>query len=299
MLGSENVFYKYLSPTSSIAVLKNRTLKWSNARLFNDPFDMPIDTSYAFDGPSLATALIDELARLSFGDEEPKGDASNLCFAACLLTRRAREHGATEDELRKALTDCVDEISGSFPNLLQRYEAHLNATRDSLALLCVSKTNESLLMWSHYAKDHTGCVLGLRCRPDLDRPLCAVKPVEYLREFPLRATLPEYVKHLSGQGEIDEAIVFQRFAFAKGADWHYEQEWRGMSELHDRDNGYDFHSLVAEELDTVYLGAKIDHKIREQLLALLKRQYPNTKIVQARLFRQRYALEFEGVPHSA
>lgn len=92
-------------------------------------------------------------------------------------------------------------------------------------------------MWSHYAKDHTGCVLGLRCRPDLDRPLCAVKPVEYLREFPLRATLPEYIKHLTGQVEIDEEKVFQRFAFAKGADWHYEQEWRGMSELRDRVNG--------------------------------------------------------------
>ena len=295
MLGSENVFYKYLSPASSILVLENRTLKWSNARLFNDPFDMPIDTSFAFDGRSLATALIDELTILSFGDEEPKGDASNQCFASCLITRRAREHGATEDELRNALTGCVDKISESFPNLLQRYEAHLKDMRDSFALLCVSKTNENLLMWSHYAKDHTGCVLGLRCRPDLDRPLCAVKPVEYLREFPLRATLPEYVKHLTGQVELDEEKVFQRFAFAKGADWQYEQEWRGMSELHDRVNGYDFDPLIADELDTVYFGAKIDQGNREQLLALLKREYPNTKIVQARLSRQRYALEFENV----
>ncbi len=127
MLGSENVFYKYLCPASSIAVLKNRTLKWSNARLFNAPFDMPVDTSFAFDGWSLATALIDELASLSFGDEAPKADASNLCFKVCLLTRRSREHGATEDEFRKALTDCVAEISESFPNLRQKYEAHLKA----------------------------------------------------------------------------------------------------------------------------------------------------------------------------
>ena len=68
-----------------------------------------------------------------------------------------------------------------------------------------------------------------------------------------------------------------------------------MSELHDRVNGYDFDPLIADELDTVYFGAKIDQGNREQLLALLKREYPNTKIVQARLSRQRYALEFENV----
>jgi hypothetical protein len=36
-------FYKYMTSSTAKVVLKNRSLKWSPASAFNDPFDMQFD----------------------------------------------------------------------------------------------------------------------------------------------------------------------------------------------------------------------------------------------------------------
>jgi len=227
-LGRERVFFKYLNIDASIATLANKTLKWANARPFNDPFGMPPEVSFAFDGVSFANARLDEMARLAFGTETPIGDVNNQLFAVCMQTRGNRTRGATEPEFRKAMSRSLAETAERFARYPPLLERQLQAMREQFALLCVSKTNESLLMSAHYAKEHTGCVLGLRCLPELDCPLCAVKQVKYLSDFRLMATLPEYVQHLTGQSELDTDSVFERFALAKSEDGSYEQDWRGL-----------------------------------------------------------------------
>lgn len=255
-LGREHVFFKYLNIGASLATLKNKTLKWSNARLFSDPFDMPADVSFAFDGASFANALLDEMSRLAFGAQTPVGDMNNPLFALCMQSRDNRKRGATEPEFRRYMSQSLTETAEQFTKAIPLLERQLEMMREQFALFCVSKTNKSLLMWAHYAHDHTGCVLGLRCLPDLDRPLCAVKEVKYLSEFPLVATLPEYVRHLTGQSELDTSAIFERFALAKSDDWSYEQEWRGLSLLTNRQSGFDLDPLLPEELDAVYFGAR-------------------------------------------
>jgi hypothetical protein len=46
-------FYKYMSISTAKAVLGNRSLKWSPASDFNDPFDMQFDLHLDFDADEL------------------------------------------------------------------------------------------------------------------------------------------------------------------------------------------------------------------------------------------------------
>ena len=71
MHGSDVKFYKYLSPDAATAVLENRTFKWSSPKLFNDPFDLPSEIDFSFKADELAEALLDEMAHLVYGDQEP------------------------------------------------------------------------------------------------------------------------------------------------------------------------------------------------------------------------------------
>jgi hypothetical protein len=295
MLGSENIFYKYLSASSSLKTLESKTLKWSNARMFNDPFDMPANFSFAFEGNTFAKALHEEQVRLVFGPDEPRGDSSNAFLAACIVARRRRGRGASEGEFREFFARTIEETAAAVPVALHKLETNLKAMRDSYALLCVSKTHDNLLMWAHYAKDHSGCVLGLRCRPEFDRPLCALKPVKYSSVFPVIASLPEYIKHVTGQIELDFGEVFERFVLTKSDHWCYEQEWRGLSQLNDRTAGFDFEPLITQELGAVYLGVKLDSAHREQLLAIVRRDFPDTDVFQAVPSKHTYALEFERI----
>jgi len=150
-------------------------------------------------------------------------------------------------------------------------------------------------MWAHYAADHSGCVFKLRCLPELDRPLCAAQEVSYQSQYPLIANLSDYVKHLTGQVPLDYDGLFKVFAFTKSRHWSYEQEWRCVSLLRDKDAGFDYDPLVPEELEAVYLGCRIEDSVKDKILVLLTSNFPDTRVFQAEPDIQRFALTFAQI----
>jgi hypothetical protein len=59
-------FYKYMSGSTAKIVLKNRSLKWSPASAFNDPFDMQFDLHLDFDEEKLVAQCKQDFREILF-----------------------------------------------------------------------------------------------------------------------------------------------------------------------------------------------------------------------------------------
>lgn len=289
---SEDIkFYKYLNHSSAISVLKTQTLKWSSPHLFNDPFEFPEEFDFSFKEEDLNNDLLDELVQLVYGEKEPEGDLSHPLFAFSMITRR-NKNKPSEQEFRDVMCRSAHEREVNFKVLKDIFRTNNRNLKENMAVFCVSKTHDDLLMWAHYAKDHTGCAYKLKCLPQYDRPLCAAREVSYQDDYPLIADISLYVKYLTGQINLDLNNLFEVFALTKSSHWSYEKEWRCVGNLNNKTLGYDFDPMMPEELESIYLGCRMEEETKKEILRLVEDSYIRTSVYQAKLARQKYALEF-------
>ncbi|WP_431023940.1 DUF2971 domain-containing protein [Halomonas sp. H5] len=290
--GPETRFYKYFSTDGSIATLDNMTLKWTSPNAFNDPFEFPDAMDFKFDGRQLASALLDEIVEMAYGPDEPQGNPNHPFIAVARLTRN-NPRKPTADDFRAYMAQESKRTARRFEQGLNKRRKFLRNFRSNFSVLCLTENKQNLLMWAHYSQDHKGCVFQLRCLPELDRPLCAARKVNYVREYPIISGLDTYVKHLIGQNELDYNNLFNIFAFTKSSHWSYESEWRCVSQLRNFETGVDFDPLVPDELEAIYLGCRSEPDYIENVIELVRRNAPNTKVYKAHADIQDYSMRFK------
>ncbi len=297
MHASDVKFYKYLSPEASVSVLQNKTLRWSSPKLFNDPFDFPSEIDFSFDSNELADALMEEIVRIVYGSDEPSGNVEHPLFAMSLMARiNSDKPGAGVEVFRRHMTPAMEELTNNFKQGRDGLRAFYRSYRDRFAVLSVTKKYDNLLMWAHYAKDHSGCVFKFRCLPEKDRPLCMAQEVKYQSEYPLMVdNIQDYVKHLTGQVELNYDDLFKIFALTKSKHWKYEEEWRCISLLRDYESGFHYDLMIPEELEAVYLGCRIDKPIKDKVMDQILTQFPNAQVYQVHTDIQNYGLTFKKI----
>ncbi|MDP3670835.1 MAG: DUF2971 domain-containing protein [Telluria sp.] len=118
---------------------------------------------------------------------------------------------------------------------------------NSYGVLCMGKHWKSPLMWGHYGENHKGICLGF------DVPDGAATPMSYE---------PERLEHLIKMGEpaggLTEPII-EQLLNTKYAQWAYEEEWRLILKLSDKDpiNGEYYLNFGPELLlREIVLGAR-------------------------------------------
>jgi len=119
------------------------------------------------------------------------------------------------------------------PNYLK--SRHLNESlrrrmNIDVGVLCLSKSNKSILMWSHYSAGHTGFVLGFdaednffKQRPHEPHEIGELQPVTYS---------PKRVGIIFPPAETDPT---PNIFFTKNEEWRYEDEWRILRFPNDAD----------------------------------------------------------------
>ncbi len=132
--------------------------------------------------------------------------------------------------------EALDKICSSedFYNLRMEVKKQLI---ENSGILSLSKTNESIPMWSHYSKNHEGLVFELDVKEDYD----------FFRTFGLVDYVEDYeilslAKFYEGNTDI--------FA-TKYIDWKYEEEMRIID--YDRNGNRKFKKKL---LRTIYFGCK-------------------------------------------
>ncbi len=154
--------------------------------------------------------------------------------------------------------------------------------KNELGILCLSRTNMSTLMWSHYSQKHTGLCLGFNTKAFInsDDDLNAFN-VNYTYEF--KPVEHSFVK--SNKDVID--LIY--WLCTKSKVWEYEQEVRVL-EMYK--NGYLPFDKI--ELVELYFGASTSKQNIDIINEIIKnRDYHLAKVGKMIVSKTKFELEVE------
>jgi len=270
----KQTLYKYMPVQSEealerlVAILRGQ-IYYSSPASFNDPFEM----SAIFGAPDQ-----DEIMELL-------GERS--AFADLYLSKSARA------------------------KIYQQVRATLGTNRvvsrewiELIGVLCLTTSPDNLLMWAHYAQNHTGICLGFDSGFE---PFSTAHPVHYQEGRALVAPL----NTVSREQQLVEKVLF-----VKSPHWRYESEWRCIKRpVRDDENAYyrdlyrqqpdkceDIAQLLASEggpgryefdvgaLRRIYLGARMRPEWKERVMAAVDTDTPFVKMHEMSLDNRYFKL---------
>ena len=190
-------FYKYRDfdePEHLKSAIVKHEFFFDSPNNFNDPFEcLP---SFTFEATE--TEIVAYYQRIVARNFPDLSEYKQIV--------RALEHRLTADREQQ-------------PGSPEYKRFHIGRYRESvppkLPMFCMSTTQKNVLLWSHYARNHTGVCLQF----DAYSPnLIEAQPVKY------RTTRPEVNPLVTVPEQIMENTVL-----VKAKDWAYEEEWRVVS----------------------------------------------------------------------
>lgn len=277
--------YKYLTKEGGLASLRNFSVKYSPPDEFNDPFEGMLRNFNQSELEELfflaREAIHTEQAWQRFCNSSPFIDREKL-----YTLRHDFLAGNVDLEhlLRLGLNVTAN---GMIQHLSQDFS-------QKIGLACFSERKDSILMWSHYAQNHQGLVIGYR-----SRSFGSLLPIHY-RTDRMPLPLGQFKMHPNRIGEKKWPIELWTSKFS---EWAYEREWRSFALIDNliakkKDDSVIFlKRLRPQSISELILGAKIDDELRKKCISFSK-GHPWCSLFQAQYHKRDYALEFVPVGDS-
>lgn len=267
------MLFKYL-PRERIDVLNGLRIRFTQPSELNDPFESAIlvDASGHHDMPGMLTDIRKQMEE-GLTPTTPE-EEQELKLAIAEVEAHAKElmHPSS---VGKQLIELLDRAQG---------------------VLSLSRTPDSLLMWSHYADSHKGFVLGLdESHEFFSRPDSAG-----------RATKPHSVVYTSRRQtvQVNSEDFYERLLCFKSLEWAYEQEVRifrtfGRTredfERNDKD-AIKLFDLPADCIKEIYLGANIADDLVQKIISAAAWHNLDIRVFRGVIPNDRYAVNFEELP---
>lgn len=295
-LGNSKLLFKYVSPESGRAVLENFTFRLSQPTLFNDPFDCQVRLRYCPPFEECVDELRAEIAGVLSGQIRNFSPNSVISEKIRWIARRINTGIAKPDALNSFLEGMLRQRIASPREFEQEIHEKVTRSLASAKILCLTKTFDSLLMWSHYASEHRGIVLGVTPR-SYDSQFSVARPVEYSDYLPLILTKEEVAKSYTGQVSLGDysqvKSILERVIYTKSTHWSYEQEWRMMvGDGFEPEKETEFVKFSPLDLDCIILGCRVDDSLCKYCFELRDKRVPHMKLFQAEKAQDRFGLEF-------
>lgn len=151
----------------------------------------------------------------------------------------------------------------------------------SYGIYCLTEVPDDILMWSHYSASHTGICLQFNASQELSLFWEALK-VTYQDKYP--------EVNVMKIGEYEQ--FFNLFA-TKSEHWEYEKERRVIKD--ENEGGSKVYTFDTKLLTGVILGAKISKEDEKLVLNWVGRKNTPTNIFRARINKEAYVLDIEGI----
>lgn len=255
--------FRFFDANGGLKTLEHRSLRWKDARSFNDPFEIL---------PRIE-GTVDQLQEYlrAIQEELPPNDKIAIESIATLKSDAA---SALQAKVSNALREAVNTSLG-----------------ETYRLLCTSLVNDSILMWSHYGDKHMGIVVEFetdKLAEGLKYP-SVIEPVHYRTNRTL-LSLNQLVFNESLEAFMWESLT------TKSIHWSYEEEVRIFLQP-DNLTGPEPLDLPFDPacVERIILGAaaiKATHECVNQLMG--ERDYAHTKVETARLHSSEYRLIVTG-----
>jgi len=232
--------------------LERLELYFSSPALFNDPFDSKIKYNYSL-----------------LNDEERNG------YIQKLLSKGKQNFDNSSIPLSHQNRVRIIEMMMNDKEKFQAWaeELEIDIINKTIGIISFSQHWKNVLMWSHYAKDHSGYCIGLN-----EAKVRNTGKIEYGG----KVNYPRDNKFPSIHPMMDENESFYRKFFTKSKDWHYEEEYRIVNFIHpdkDIDTSSRLLKYNADFIDEVILGIKMKESDRKEIIDLCKKL--GVKVYQA------------------
>lgn len=156
----------------------------------------------------------------------------------------------------------------------------------------ISFEQAEILMWSHYAKNHS----GVRIELDFEHLLFGKShfaPITYSKKPPM---------HDWSDGPVPDPLLMLDAVMKKSEAWRYESEVRFFTqpkfcqtETLDNCKEISFLPIPVELVRRVDFGLNMDEKKQIECTKILKKEYPHVKIYKANFNPAEYRLKYEQI----
>lgn len=247
---SINVLFKYGSLNKySEELFSTSTVWFSSPSSLNDPFECrPWIT---FNGSE--SQIVDSLTR-AIRRNNPFMPVNIATACADSILREGRHHD-----------------SKTWENLRADLMSHLNK---DIGLYCLTKAQDNILMWAHYAKNHEGYCLEFEAT-DYTPVFGKSQEVKYAEEFPVFDLF-----NTSSDKQVDLAFL------TKFVGWKYEEEYRVV----DHQEGSGNHAYPPELLRSVTFGMNMQEKEREKIRGWLKNRGHEIKLYETSIHERTFKI---------
>ncbi len=311
-----SLLYKYTNIEHALKTIENHSFFWSNPMNFNDPFECLFVTPIDLNTEARTMAILTSIGKPLFQSPEfdytismlqSSGNRLNRNTSLLLsrLQRLMRKHSIG---IRKNNTiDYYNQIEKDILNIFLKKKEfkkivldHANPSlmSDSVKLiiqefgvLCLSKSKNNPLMWSHYADSHKGVMFELS-EPhfNIDSSIC-IDTVSYQKKLPEldRSDLLGINSYLFKDNATDKN---KKNIFVKSSEWSYEQEVRLFRAITNENRLLEF---PEDAFKSIYLGCKITEPAKNEIINQLEKHLPNIPIFQLEIDKNKYQLNYNRI----
>lgn len=267
----QEYFYKFATMETARLILKSGKFRYSSPASFNDPFDIQTELYFQFDITDLPGLVADEIDAIVRGQRvEILDGKSDLCKAVLLLQEQHKKGNYRREHLDFLVKPLMHELSSVIEDTRKKYNDHWEKLLKRIRVFCVSEHNKSILMWSHYAKYHTGVCFKLKVMPKKDNPLCAAKKVNYLAEPPSFFSVEEWIDSIVVDKEVSFTELYHCYPLSKSDVWRYEDEWRVWAPFEEDGTNYLDIPIAEGEIDAIYFGVNANPKLVSDIIDIAK-----------------------------
>jgi hypothetical protein len=251
--------------------LFNNMVRFTQPSELNDPFE----SAFLIKGQSEREAFV-----------APMRDI----LRSMLIARGDDPDGAGMSEFMDSVMGRVEKRTEALfsPQMLGKNLADL--VNRSQGVFSMSRVNDNLLMWSHYASSHAGFVLGLD------------ETHEFFHHDNVRGkpTCPQNVVYSSLRNAAQVVDFERELLYRKSIDWAYEEEVRLVKDFEidiPKIRGYPLdkvhlYCLPSECIKEVYIGANMTKPNRDDVLELISSRKIKAKVYDAYISSEKYELRF-------
>lgn len=250
-------YFKYHPPDKSEwtqRIFKNNEIYFAAPKDFNDPFDSVRRFVYPT-SPTEREPLLKAGVQRSFPH-----------IPEAIAAQQVRKSVGAGDDIPH-----MEEVCEDLTYQMQK----------ELPVFCMTEKKDNILMWAHYAGQHTGFCLELRT----DNPFFSrVRPIIYSRCLPKQ----DFVKFLTTR-----ITPLPLYLVTKAEDWAYEKEWR----LADPGSRPGQRQYPPESLTGVIFGCRMDEKNKEQVKRWCREREPRPTLYEARKKRSEFGLDIVPISY--
>lgn len=270
------MYYKYL-PDERLDVLENLKIRFSPLGSLNDPFEK--------------APLIDIKEEREKAISKVINDANTIWDKVDIKEKTSENREILEAHKTHMEKQGNSQLS---PNTIGNNV--VSALADNFGILSLSRTEKSLLMWSHYTNGGKGFVIGL----DKSHSFFYQQSSDGKKTYPISVTYTSKRDNIP----IEDPEFRQKVLGRKPLEWAYEEEVRITRVLNKENstgnkdeygNDIVLSNLPRLSIKAIYIGYDASDELKEKILSAVKMNEIPCEVYTSSICEDEYSIKFNEI----